>query len=97
MTDPTGGPAPQLYVFAFPQDKSLWQPSSRRVISVRSTDRGTYRLTGLPPGDYYVCALTELDTALQTDPAYLDQLVQASIKITIGEGEKKTANLRIGG
>ncbi|HEX5071049.1 MAG TPA: carboxypeptidase-like regulatory domain-containing protein [Vicinamibacterales bacterium] len=95
ITDGAGRPGPQLYVFAFPQDKSLWLPNARRVMSARSTDTGAYRLAGLPPGEYYVCALTELDTALQTDPTYLEQLIPASFKITLGEGEKKRQDLAI--
>jgi len=41
--------------------------------------------------------LTELETALQTEPSYLEQFVPSSIKITLVEGEKKTQSLRIGG
>ena len=33
---------------------------------------------------------------IQSEPAYLEQLVAASVKLTLGEGEKKTQNLRIG-
>jgi hypothetical protein len=97
LTDVAGQPAPQLYVFVFPQNQSLWLPNSRRVVSTRSAESGSYRIAGLPPGDYYVCALSELDTALQTEPSYLEQFVPSSIKITLGEGEKKVQSLRIGG
>jgi protocatechuate 3,4-dioxygenase beta subunit len=96
LADGAGKPAPQLYVFVFPADKGLWG-SPRRVQSVRSREDGSYRIAGLPPGDYYLCALTELETTLQTEPSYLEQFVPSSIKITLGEGEKKTQSLKIGG
>jgi protocatechuate 3,4-dioxygenase beta subunit len=97
LTDGAGTPAPQLYVVVFSTDRSLWVGESRRIRSVRSGDNGSYAIAGLPPGEYYLCALTELDTALQFEPEYLEQLVPASIKITLGEGEKKKQDLRIGG
>jgi hypothetical protein len=97
LTDHQGRPAPQLYVFVFPTDKALWVPDSRRIRSVRSGENGSYLIEELLPGDYYLCALTELDIALQFEPEYLEQLVPASIKITLGEGEKKKQDLRIGG
>jgi hypothetical protein len=96
LTDAAGRPSPPLYVFVFPTDKTLWG-SARRIQSVRSNDSGSYKIPGLPPGEYYLCALTELDTSLQTEPSYLEQFVSSSIKITLGEGEKKTQSLRIGG
>jgi hypothetical protein len=96
IADGQGRPAQPLYVIVFPSDKTLWIAGSRRVLSARSSDTGAYKLANLPPGDYYLCALSELETVIQTEPAYLEQLVAASVKLTLGEGEKKTQNLRIG-
>jgi len=95
LTDAAGRAAPQLYVFVFPADKTLWSVGSRRVQSVRSNENGAYRIAGLPPGEYYLCALTELETTLQTEPSYLEQFVSSSHKITLGEGEKKRQDLAI--
>jgi hypothetical protein len=94
LNDGDGRPAPQLYVVVFATDKTLWT-AGRRVRSVRSGENGSYTITGLPPGEYYLCALTELDTALQYEGEYLGQLIPASIKIALGEGEKKQQNLQI--
>lgn len=97
LTDREGRPAPQLYVFVYPTDKALWVPDSRRIRSVRSGENGSYLIAGLPAGDYYLCALTELDTALQFEPEYLEPFIPSAIKITLGEGEKRKQDLRIGG
>jgi hypothetical protein len=51
----------------------------------------------LPAGDYYVCALTDLDPSDLYDPAFLDQLAPVSFKITLADGEKKVQNLKLGG
>jgi hypothetical protein len=96
LVDAAGRPAPQLYVFVFSTDRAHWASGGRRIRSVRATDAGAYEIGGLPPGEYYLCALTELDTMLQFESEYLGQLVPVSIRIALAEGEKKTQNLRIG-
>jgi hypothetical protein len=62
---------------------------------VRAGVDGSYRLSAIPPGEYFLCALTEIDPEQQYDPGYLEQFVPASIKITIADGEKKIQDLRI--
>lgn len=96
LTDRDARPAPQLYVFVFPTDKAMWLSESRRIRSARSGENGSYAIAGLPPGEYYLCALTELDTTLQFDAEYLEQFVSSSVKITLGDGEKKKQDLRVG-
>jgi hypothetical protein len=48
----------------------------------------------LPPGQYYVAALTDLEPQWQT-PDVLDQLVPAALTLTIGEGETKRQDRRL--
>jgi hypothetical protein len=81
----------------FPVDRTYWTDGSRRIVSARADVKGVYTIGGLPPGEYYVCALTLLDRSQQYDASFLEQLVAASIKITLGEGETKTQSLRVGG
>lgn len=97
LTDGAGQPASNLYVLVFSQDRDNWRTGSRRIASVRARDDGSYAVDGLPPGDYYLCALTEIDTTLQFEPTYLEELTKASLRISLGEGEKKVQNLRAGG
>jgi hypothetical protein len=97
LVDAAGHPTPQFYVFIFPVDHTYWTDGSRRIVSARADVKGVYTLSGLPSGDYYVCALTALDRTQQYEASFLDQLVAASIKITLAEGEKKTQSLRVGG
>lgn len=97
LVDSAGQPAPEFYVFMFSTDKTSWTTRSRRIKFTRASDTGSYVIGGLPPGEYFLCALTELDMELRFEPSYLEQLVPASTKITLAEGEKKIQNLRIGG
>jgi hypothetical protein len=97
LVDAAGRPAPEFYVFMFPTDKTTWGTISRRIKFTRANDTGSYVIAGLPPGDYYLCALTEVDVELRFESSYLEQLIPSSIKITLAEGEKKKQDLRIGG
>lgn len=97
ISDRSGAAAPQFYVFVFPEDRSLWTPWTRRIRSTRANSAGDYTLEGLPPGTYRLCALSELDASIQTDPGFLEQLTPASLRVTLGEGERKVQDLRIGG
>lgn len=97
LTDASARPM-QLYVLVFSADRSLWGTATRRVASARARETGDYSFNGLPPGEYFLCALTEIDTTrVSADPAYLEELAPLSIKLSIGEGEKKRQDLRVGG
>jgi len=97
LLDQAGRPAPEFYVFVFPTDAARWTPLSRwlRPPTRPATD-GRYRITGLPPGEYYLAALMEFDQNSWNSPVFLEQVVPGAIKITIGEGEKKTQDIRLG-
>ena len=70
---------------------------SRHVQTARPSSDGQFKVTGLPGGEYYVCAVTAVDRAEQYDPAFLEQLVGVATKITIADGEKKVLPLKLGG
>jgi protocatechuate 3,4-dioxygenase beta subunit len=91
-----GSPASGYFVVAFPTDRSLWLPQSRRLRSVRPGTDGQFRLDDLPAGDYYLAALTDADSDDWQSPEFLAQAVAAAVKVTLAEGEKKTQDLRIG-
>jgi hypothetical protein len=97
VTDAAGRPAPGFPIVVFSTDRAYWTLSSRRVQTARPSSDGKYTITGLPAGEYYVCAVTAVDRTEQYDPTFLDQLVPVSFKITIADGEKKTQDLRLGG
>jgi hypothetical protein len=91
----SGAPASDVFVIAYAADRGLWGAGARRVQAVRPAVDGRYAMNGLPPGDYLLAAVLDIDPDDWNDPAFLEQLVAASIKVTLGEGEKKTQHLRI--
>lgn len=92
----TGQPAADVFVIAFSSDRTMWGPAARRVRAVRPGVDGHFSMPDLPPGDYLLGAVTDVDPDDWQNPALLDQLVPTSITITIGEGEKKVQDLQLG-
>jgi hypothetical protein len=95
ITHAAGEAASHLHLLAFPQDRAHQFDGSRRFASMRTRADGSYSIDSLPPGDYFLCALTELDPSMQYDPDFLNELAKASIRITLGQGEKKVQDLKI--
>ena len=92
----TGGRGVADYVVVvFPADRALWRPDSRRLKSARPATDGAFVLSDLPPGDYLLAALTDFDPADVRDPAFLEQVAGASIKVSIADGERKRQDIRI--
>jgi hypothetical protein len=93
----TGQPGADVFVIAFSTDRTMWGPGARRVRAVRPDADGHFSMPDLPPGDYLLGAVTDIDPDDWQNPAVLDQLVPASVNVTIGEGEKKVQDLQVGG
>jgi hypothetical protein len=81
----------------FAADKAYWTGTSRRIRTARPGTDGKFTVTNLPPGDYRIAALTDVAPNEVNDPALLEQLVGASIPITLAEGDRKVQNIQIKG
>jgi hypothetical protein len=97
LVDAAGKPASGYVVLVITTDRSLWPAATRRIRLIRPTFDGKYRTTGLPPGEYAIGAITDLDPPDMGDTAFLEQVVAASLKFTLGDGEKKTQDLKLRG
>ena len=93
----SGTPMSDVFIVAFAADRRQWLPMARRIQAVRPGLDGRYVMNDLPPGDYLIAAVADIDQDEWKDPAFLERLVPASIKVSIAEGEKKVQDLRIGG
>ena len=96
LQDSSARAAPDYTIVVFSADRAHWIPQSRRVRMIRPSADGAFTLRHLPPGDYLIAALTDLEDGAWTDPSVLQQLAPASIKITLNEGEKKTQHIQVG-
>ena len=95
LQTPAGLAATDYSVIVFPADRALRVNGSRRIRSTRPASDGQYRFTDLPPGDYVVAALTDVDMKDLGDAAFLESVASAGLKLTLSEGEKKKQDLRL--
>jgi hypothetical protein len=86
-----------LTVIAFPTDDKLWLPQSRQILTSRTDQSGAYRLTAVPPGDYFVVAVEDVEQGEWFDPTFLEQIRDSAQKVTLGEGDQKTQDLKAPG
>ena len=78
-------------------DRSYWRSGSRRIKFARPSTDGRFVFRDLPAGEYVLAVVTDLDAEDLADAAFLDSLISAGVKLTLGEGETKTQDLKIGG
>jgi hypothetical protein len=97
ISDAQGRPVVDLHVLAFPADESLRHPGSVRMPPpVRPLANGSFLFSDLPPGDYLLAALTDLGEEL-SDPAYLAQVAEFAVRVTVGRGQNAVQDIRVGG
>jgi hypothetical protein len=98
LQTPEGIPTADFFIIVFSTDKRYWNPGTRRSVMTRPTSAGTYSIRNLPPGEYGIAAVTDVEQGDWFDPEFLARLLAASpARITLGEGEKKTLNLQAAG
>ena len=95
ITNQRGQPAPEQTLILYSADERFWVPQSRRIRSTRPSTDGVFTFTGIPPGDYKLVAIVDVEPGAWFDPAFLQQIDAASTRITVNEGEKKVQNLQI--
>jgi len=81
----------------FATDSAKWRPLSRRILTSRVAGDGTYAFPNVPPGDYWLAPVDDVEPGDWFDWSFLQRIEPTAIKVTIGEGEKKTQDLRVGG
>jgi hypothetical protein len=94
IQDAQGDPAPEFFIIVFAHDRAHWLPQSRRIRSARPDSAGRFVFANLPPGQYGLAAVTDVEPNEWFDPAFLRQLEPAAIPIALGEGEKKVQDIR---
>ncbi len=97
LQTPAGAPASDVVVIAFATDRTLWGSGARRVRAARPALDGRFVMPDLPPGDYFLAALADVDQDEWQEPGFLERVIPSALKVSIASGEKKTQNLRLGG
>jgi hypothetical protein len=99
VTDDRATPVRDFAVVVFPTDRSKWTIRSRWIRTAAPNQEGTFGITGLVPGDYWVAAVDRLDGSdiagdLQS-PEVLDALAARAVRVTLSEGQSQDITLRL--
>jgi hypothetical protein len=94
--DRGGRAATEYYILVFSTDRRHWTPGSRRIRMTRPATDGAFSVKGLPPGEYFLVALADLESGEWNDPTLLEELVKSSAKVTLRDSEETKQDFRIG-
>jgi uncharacterized protein (DUF2141 family) len=98
LTTAAGAPAANYVILIFPANRAYWMQGTRRILTAHPGTDGRFTISGpgpstLPPGDYLLAAVTDLDRDEQFDPALLATLVAGAVPVTLQPGDRKTQDL----
>jgi hypothetical protein len=96
LVDAAGGAVTRYSIVVFTVDPSQWRPESPRIRSTPPATDGSFRIAGLPPGEYAIAAVEDVEPADLSDAAFLSRLIATSHRFTLMESESKRQDLRIG-
>jgi len=94
ILDANSRPDTDATIIAFAQDAKKWTPGSRYIRSARTSQDGRYNLRGLPPDDYLVVAIRDIEPGEWMDPEVLESLRDVATRVTFNEGETKVQDLK---
>src|SRR5258708_18589019 len=79
----------------FAQDKEKWTANTRYQSSGRPDQDGRFKISGLPPGEYYIIAVDRLEQGQSSDPDFLDSVRSGATSLSLREGETRSVDLRL--
>jgi protocatechuate 3,4-dioxygenase beta subunit len=94
VQDGGGQPASGVTLIAYSADERLWTPDSRRIQATRPATDGKYVFRNLPPGEYRLAAVDDIEPGRWFDPAVL-RAVAGFSTLTVLDGGKLTQDIRI--
>jgi hypothetical protein len=95
VVDGQGQPAPDAWVIAFSVDPAAWRPQTRQVQAARPDSGGVFHVRGLPPGDYHLLALDDVEQGAWYDPRFLETVRSSALRISVNEGEIRSLQLKL--
>lgn len=78
-----------------PPFQQAFEPAEMAVPGSVPATAARESVRGLPPGEYYVVALDDLESDAVTDPAVLDRLARAATRITLSDTTPAEVSLRV--
>jgi hypothetical protein len=95
VTNSRGEASKDYNAIVFAQDKEKWTGISRYLGMSRPDQDGRFKISGLPPGEYYIIAVDRIEPGQQGDPDFLESVKSRATSLSLNEGETKTVDLRL--
>lgn len=100
ITNEQGAGVGDYTMLVFPQDEAYWLYNSRRIVTAQPDRTGQYQIGGrgpalLPPGSYYLAAVTDVSKDEMYDPAFLRSLLPTALRVDLAAGSVITQNVRV--
>ena len=95
LTDGKGAPISDGTVIVFTTEPDKWHEDSRYVRSARPDQSGSYKITGMPPGEYLAVAIDDVEEGTWNDPEYLESIRRYGQRVTLGEASAETVALKL--
>jgi hypothetical protein len=96
VTDADRKAVDSYVVVLFAQDRSRWvSVFNRYAATARPGNDGRFKVTTLPPGDYYAIALDRSDAVEAQDPEFLDGLTRLASTVSLTPGDSRTLELKL--
>ena len=96
LQDPSGAPASDYHIIVFPAERALWTSrTTARIQAVRPAVDGSYIVRRLPPGEYLMVAMLDVETGEWSDPSFLQRIAASGVRVTVADGEQKVQDLRV--
>jgi len=96
LVDTRGGPAFGYTVILFSTDSTTWRPQARTIQAIQPDQTGGYRFRGIPPGDYYIAVVDDVEQGEWYDPEFLQNLQPGAARLTVSEGATVAHDLEVG-
>jgi hypothetical protein len=97
-TDGSNGSVTSFWLVVFPTARELWYERSRHLKAQRSRGDAAARVSGLPPGDYYVAAVNRFEPRVfgdLSDPDVLEELSRGAQTVTLNQRDQRAVTLRL--
>jgi protocatechuate 3,4-dioxygenase beta subunit len=95
VTNSRGEASKDYTAIVFAQEKEKWAGASRYTSSSRPDQDGRFKISGLPPGEYYIIAVDRVEPGQSGDPDFLESVRSRATSLSLNEGETKTVDLRL--
>lgn len=95
VRDATGQPVNDYSAIAFTQDESKWTSFTRFILASGPRTDGTFKIEGLPAGDYIVVAVPPIEAGDETDPERLRAWRALGRQVSLSDAQAATVTLTL--